>query len=181
MGRPLTAGEWAATLDDFEHSAFRLELQPAYRVDHESGLFARFMAGDRTPPLDDQASLDWFAKVRRHVAAGKRFERVRVFEDPPTDYQRWLRWVSRWNVEAGEHQRYMTRRKAYDVGLLPAAGDEDWWLFDSARLAVMRFGPDGRKVSSELVTDPERVVQACMWRDLAVHHSAPGDVRGQAA
>jgi hypothetical protein len=67
----------------------------------------------------------------------------------------------------------MSRQCAHEVGLLPQAGEDDWWLLDDDRLVVMRFSDDGRLVENELVTDPEQVAQACAWRELAVHHSAP--------
>jgi hypothetical protein len=98
-------------------------------------------------------------------------ERVRVQEDPPTDYQRFERWLDQWNIPAGEVMRYMTLQRAREAGLLPAAGVNDWWLLDSARLIVMRFDGSGCRIASELVTDPARVLQACQWRDLAVHYS----------
>jgi hypothetical protein len=108
-------------------------------------------------------------------------ERVRVHDDPPTPYQQWERWVGSWNIRAGETLRYMTRARAHEVGLLPAAGDVDWWLLDSNRLIAMRFDTQGRRVATELVRDPATVVQACAWRDLAVHHSTRDDARGEAA
>lgn len=67
--------------------------------------------------------------------------------------------------------RYLTDREARDIGLLPAAGDSDWWLLDSSRLVVMRFDSQGHRLQNELITDPAVVVKACYWRDLAVHHS----------
>lgn len=100
---------------------------------------------------------------------------------PPTDYQRWERWIGRWNVEAGEKMHYLTRAKAYEIGLLPAAGDVDWWLLDSSRLIMMWFDEVGHRISNELVTDPATVVQACAWRDLAVHCAAPDNARSAAA
>ena len=41
--------------------------------------------------------------------------------------------------------------------MLPAAGVEDWWLLDSARLIVMRFDREGHRIENELVTDPVTV------------------------
>lgn len=176
MGRLLSEAEWSEALGDFEHTKFRLELQPRYDEPGEAEAVERFLAGDRSLPRDPE-SLAWQASIAEAVARGKRIERVRIVEDPPTDYQRWLRWMSQANVEAGEIQRYMTRQRAHEVGLLPAAGNEDWWLLDSQRLIVMRFDDEHRRVENELITDPARVVQACAWRDLAVHHSTSDDLR----
>jgi Family of unknown function (DUF6879) len=181
VDRILTEDEAAEQLRSFEHTAFRLEQQRAYIVAVESEMFSRFLAGDLTPPTDTPAVREWFAQVGRQVDEGKRIERVRVQDEPQTPYQRWQRWFDRWNNEAGESIRYIARQRAQEIGLLPAAGDEDWWLFDSCRLMVMRYDDEGHLLETGLSTDPERVVQACAWRDLAVHHSTPAAAQGQAA
>lgn len=167
----LSDGEFLGTLLSFEHTAFRLELQRSYAEPNEAPQFAAFLRGDPQPGPDDPVLRDWYRSVAEHTAQGGRMERVRVQEDPPTDYQRFERWLDQWNIPAGEVMRYMTRDRAYEIGLLPAAGTADWWLLDSARLIVMRFDAAGHRTVNELITDPETVLQACMWRDLAVHHS----------
>lgn len=177
----LDDAKFSEVLLSFEHTAFRLELQRSYAVAHEAPQFAAFLRGDPQPGPDDPELRDWYKGVAGHVAQGGKVERVRVQEDPPTDYQRFERWLDQWNIEAGEVMRYMTRQRAHEVGLLPAAGDADWWLLDSARLIVMRFDDAGHRIASELVTDPEAVLQACKWRDLAVHHSVRHHLPGAAA
>lgn len=175
----LSEAEFGEVLLSFEHTAFRLELQRSYAEPHEAPQFAAFLRGNPQPGPDDPELRDWYKDVAEHAARGGRMERVRVHEDPPTDYQRFERWLDQWNIAAGEVMRYMTRKHAYEVGLLPAAGNADWWLIDSARLIVMRFDDAGHRIANELVTDPEAVLQACKWRDLAVHHSVqahPSDV-----
>lgn len=170
MGRLLSHDEWAAQLAGFEASAFRLELQPAY--DEPGDSVARYLAGDPQDPDDVPEFRAWAAQVRAITDSGRTISRVRVHDDPPNGYQRWERWAGRQTIAAGERIRYLSRSAALAVGLLPAAGPDDWWLLDEARLVVMRFGGD-RLVVSELVDDPERVAQACAWRDLAVRHSTP--------
>jgi hypothetical protein len=176
VGRFLADDELDTALWDFECTALRLELQPVYAVGEEP-LVQRYLAGDTTPP--DWHG--WWSRGAAATAAGKRIVRVRVFEEPPTDYQRWLRWVSRWNIDAGEEIRYMTRGCAHDVGLLPAAGPDDWWLYDSSRLMVLRFDASGRFLAAEIVTEPDRIEQACGWWDLAVQHSTPDTPQGEQA
>ena len=165
----LSDAEFWENLHDFQHSAFRLELQLDYREPGETDLADAWLSGEEVDPETDPGLAEWFRSVRTHVTAGRTVERVRVHEDPPTDYQRWERWLGRWNTAAGETLRYLTRARAYDIGLLPAAGEEDWWLYDDARLLVMRFA-EGRRVENEIITDHETVHQACEWRDLAVRH-----------
>lgn len=173
----LSDAEFGEALATFEHTAFRLELQRVYREPSETEILKRYQQGDREYHLEVPEFQAWWATLREHTAAGRRVERVRVQEEPPTWYQGWERWIGRWNTAAGEHTRYMTRAKAHEIGLLPAAGDQDWWLLDSNRIIVMTFDVEGHRLSSELVTNPTIVVQACAWRDLAVHHSDPATDR----
>jgi hypothetical protein len=176
MGRLfLTEDEVEEQLTNFEHTAFRLELQRAYREPVEEAWFARFLAGDPQSPDEQPEFQEWLARMAALTATGRRVERVRVHDDPPTPYQQWERWTGAWNIRAGETMRYLDRRRAHEIGLLPAAGDEDWWLYDSCRLLVYRFDAEGNRLENELITDPRRVVQAAVWRDLAVHH-APVEV-----
>jgi hypothetical protein len=168
----LSWDEWHQQFREFDHSAFRLELQTEYWVEHERAEVERFLAGDLTPRLQPETS-DWYQLIQRHRREGKSFGRIRVHDEPLTGYQQWLRWVSRWNVQAGEDQRYLTRAKAHEIGLLPAAGDVDWWLFDENRLVEMRFDTEHRMVSRWLTSDPDRIRQALAWRDLALPHAVP--------
>jgi hypothetical protein len=133
----------------------------------------RFLAGDPVDPDDVPEFVAWADQIRELTANGRRVERVRVHDDPPTPYQRWERWAARQTVAAGEVIRYMRRERAYEVGLLPAAGPDDWWLLDDERLVVMRFDQAGRLATSRLVDEAERVERARAWRDHAVRHSAP--------
>jgi hypothetical protein len=177
----LSETEFLDAVLSYEHTAFRLELQRSYDEPNEAPQFAAFLRGDPQPGPDDPDLKDWYERVAEHTARGARMERVRVQEDPPTDYQRFERWLDQWNIPAGEVMRYMTRQRAYEVGLLPAAGTDDWWLIDSAQLIVMRFDAEGHRIANELVTDPETVLQACKWRDLAVHYSVPAQLSDIAA
>jgi hypothetical protein len=179
--RLLTEDEWAQELRSFEHTAFRLEQQPAYWEPSEEATIRRFLAGDPEPPDQVPGLVAWFAQVAAQVAEGKQVGRVRINDVPPTGQQQWERWIDPWNRKAGEVIRYLDRPRAHEIGLLPAAGVDDWWLLDSCRLVVMRFDADGHRIENELVTDPARVVRACAWRDLAVHHSTSDQRRGQAA
>lgn len=179
--RLLTEEEFGQALRSFEHTAFRLELQDAYTEPCEAELFSAFVAGDPFPATNVPQLRDWYANVAARVREGKRVERVRVQQEPPTAYQRFERWLDQWNLRSGEIMRYLTRERANGVGLLPAAGDCDWWLLDSGRLITMRFDCEGHRIENELVTEPGIVLQACKWRDLAVHHSVQAHLTDVAA
>jgi hypothetical protein len=167
----LNEDEFGELLRAIEHDAFRLELQRQYAEPGETATVARFFAGDPEPPTEVPSLKAWFDQVAAQTATGKRIERVRVQEDPPTPYQQWERWIAKWNIEAGETIHYLTRDEALRIGLLPSAGNTDWWLVDGARLICMSFDDDGHRVLTELVEDPDAVAQASAWRDLALRHS----------
>jgi hypothetical protein len=179
QGRPLADEDFLAAVHDFEHTAFRLELQPAYAEPEEDALFAAFLRGDAGSAVSVPELREWYTRVKEHVSRGKQVVRVRVQQDPPTDYQRFERWLDQWNLQAGEIMRYLSEEKAHTIGLLPAAAGADWWLLDSSLLVVMHFDDAGHRTRNEIVTDPATVIKACKWRDLAVHHSIrvqPSDV-----
>lgn len=180
-GRPLTDEEFGAALSDFERSAFRLELQPAYFEDYETATVDAYLNGHPEEPSGVDWYAGWLGWVRERVAAGKTIERVRVYDVPLTPYQRWLHWAGGWNIGAGERIAYLSRPEARRIGLLPTVDGADWWLLDDQWLIVTRYHPDGRRRSAELTDDENAVRQACEWRDLAVHHSTPGVARSAAA
>lgn len=122
------------------------------------------MAGRREYPEHLDGYVDWLDHVHRLTAAGKRMERVRVQDDPPSDYHRYARWVGQWNTEAGEVIHYTTRDLATEAGLLPDAGADDWWLLDDERLLVMEFDDAGNMTARKLVTDDAALTRArTLW------------------
>jgi hypothetical protein len=156
--------EFADLFSSFANTAFRLETRDFYDDDSEHEPFRRFLAGE---PADDSWTADFCEAVRSRVAEGKRIERVRVVTEPHSDYVRWSLTVARLNVQAGEDIRYLPRAKAQELGL----PDEDYWLFDSRRAAVLRFDDADRLLGAELIEDPAEVVKRCHWRDMARHHA----------
>ncbi|MET9554822.1 DUF6879 family protein [Streptomyces sp. NPDC006645] len=114
------------------------------------------------PPRDNGP---WFVNVREQTATGKRIERVRLVDEPPTDGQRYLLATTPDNLAAGEDIRFMLRSDAVQHGL----PEFDFWLFDSRVLA--RFNWDDASRRMELSTTPEDVVRACQARDAAWHHA----------
>ncbi|WP_171164101.1 DUF6879 family protein [Streptomyces sp. I05A-00742] len=149
--------------DGFEHTAWRLETRTGYASDQAMPSYQEFL---RTGDTAGEVGHRWFDNVRRMVASGKRFERVRLVDNPPTTGQRYLLACGRTNVAAGEGIRCLWRDDAerYGVNL------SDFWLFDSRTVA--RFHFDGeRTVGMELVTEPTEVLRACQIRDAAWHYA----------
>lgn len=148
-----------------QRSAWRFEQQTSYWLGYERAQFERFLAGDPESPADNVDLKSWFDRVRSWVAQGRTVGRVRILEDPPTDYQRWMLWIDRWNRDAGETIQYLTRRAAERAGVIPQVGPDDWWLFDDQQLVLMHFDPQGRPARYVLVEDEsETIEQAIRWR-----------------
>ncbi|MEU4302959.1 DUF6879 family protein [Kitasatospora aureofaciens] len=150
--------------DGFEHTAWRLETRTGYLSDKQMPSYAEFL---RTGDTAGEVGHPWFETVRRMVDKGKRFERVRLVDSPPTEGQQYLLACARTNMAAGEDIRYMWRSEAEAVGL---GGLSDFWLFDSRTVA--RFHFDGeRTVGMELITEPVEVLRACQARDATWHYA----------
>jgi hypothetical protein len=170
VGERLTPEDFNNLFGRFQQEAFRLEVQPVYALDYEREAFDAFLRGESHPATDYDWYRPWLDQIRKATGQGRRVARVRVLAEPPTNYQRFELHMARWNIAAGETLRCMPRAKAAKAGL-PLA--DDWWLFDSRRVAVMRFDPDGTAHGGEIFDDPDTVSRYCTWRDLAVHHSTP--------
>lgn len=177
MTERLTPDDFANLFGRFTTEAFRLEVQPVYLVDYEREAYSDFLRGEPRPGDQYQWFADWLAQISSATSQGRIIRRVRVMDEPPTDYQRFEQWLLPYNLAAGETIHSITRGAAKAAGI-PITND--WWLFDSKRLAVMRFDPDGTPRGGHIVEDPETVAQHCVWRDLAVHHSALSPERATA-
>ncbi|GAB2926071.1 DUF6879 family protein [Streptomyces mayteni] len=151
--------------DGFTHTAWRLETRTGYASDQAMPSYQEFL---NTGDTAGEVGHPWFANVRRMIAAGKRFERVRLVDDPPTTGQRYLLACARTNVAAGEDIRLLWRCDAECLGL----NVSDFWLFDSRVLARFHFDGD-RTIGMELINDPVEVLRACQLRDAAWHHASP--------
>lgn len=169
MGEQLTGEDFNSLFRYFTRTAVRLEVQPVYAVTEERESVEEFLAGNPRPVTVFPYYAAWLEQIRRLTTEGKRVERVRVLDEPPTDYQRWEMWSGRFNTDAGEVIRYLPRSRAVEVGL-PVA--DDWWLFDSLRVARMRFSAEGQPLGGEIIADPEEVARHQSWWEIALRHSA---------
>ncbi|MEU2510582.1 DUF6879 family protein [Streptomyces syringium] len=156
--------EVAHLFAEFKHTAWRLETQRGYASDRESPKWNRWRAGES---LGYDPAHPWHANVRTQTEAGKRFERVRLVDDPPTEGQRFLLASGLGNVEAGEDIRNLSRAEAQRAGL----PDYDFWLFDSRTVVEFAFGSDGTTLGVRVREDAESVLRACQVRDAAWHYA----------
>ncbi|AXG80362.1 DUF6879 family protein [Streptomyces paludis] len=149
---------------DFEHTAWRLETRRGYASDRAVEKYARFVAGE---PLPDDSNRPWGTNIRVQTGLGKRVERVRVVDRPPTQGQLFLLAAAASNNAAGEDIRNMWRPRAEALAL----PTEDFWLFDSRRALLLHFDDEDEYLGSELIEDPAHIVRYCRFRDAAWHHA----------
>ncbi|MEU1408862.1 DUF6879 family protein [Streptomyces sp. NPDC005728] len=151
---------------EFRHTAWRLETRRGYASDRRSPKWARWQAGE---DITTEPANAWRENVVEQTAAGKRFERVRLVDDPPTDGQQFLLASAPGNVAAGEDIRNLTRAQAEQLRL----PDCDFWLFDSRLVARFAFDEDDTTLGVYVTEDPAEVLAACQARDAAWHHAVP--------
>jgi hypothetical protein len=153
----------------FSYSVFRLEVLQSYAAPVEDLDLAAFLDGKPRPSNPGRDK--WTATIAANRDAGKTQQRVHVVTEPLTDYMRYeLTWGYEPNAKAGE-----------DIRIIPVPGSRLWpplpksdfCLFDSSELFAMIYGPDGTWRGAEPVSDPHRIVEACRWRDAALHHAVP--------
>lgn len=165
--------EFGALFRCFAHSVFRLETLPIYRGQRNMDLLARFLAGQPRP--SEQVKLEWTAMISSSVQAGKAVQRVHVVRAPLSDYLRFeLTWGYEPNVVAGEDIRiiHISEGDPWPVDL----PQHDYWLFDSSELYTMHYDRDAVWLGAEHVTEPKKIVDACRWRDAALHYGTPWSV-----
>ncbi|MBF9066570.1 DUF6879 family protein [Streptacidiphilus fuscans] len=164
----ITDASWLDLFDTFERAALRLETQPSYLVDAEQEEYAQFLATGAVE--DEEPDRRWRRQMRAARDTGRQVARVRLIDEPPADYQRFLIACNRFNDEDGEDIRYLNYRRADELDL----PREDFWLFDDATLLRMRFDELGRPLDKELVdNDPAAAKQARDWLALAMKHATP--------
>ncbi|MFF4951560.1 DUF6879 family protein [Streptomyces chattanoogensis] len=150
-----------------EHTAWRLETRGRYASDESTETYAQFTRGE--PVMWDGLDAEWCANRREQSALGKRFERVRIVDNPPTTGQLYLLDNAKRNSAVGEDIRSLWRSDA-DHLRLPA---EDFWIFDSRLVARLNFDDNDNLVDVELVTEPADVLRYAQVRDAAWHHAVP--------
>ncbi|MBT2530030.1 hypothetical protein J7E91_32905 [Streptomyces sp. ISL-99] len=161
----LDGDEWRKFFDGFEREAFRFETQPKYTMPNEAASLASFLRGE---PKPHDHNSRWHGRVRAYVESGKRIGRVRVVQQPLTDYQRYqLSWGIPGNVAAGEAIRILD----LTVTELDLPTEQDWWMFDDARVVQLNYRPDGTQINREVVEgdlEPYRI-----WKRLALDAAIP--------
>ncbi|MFE0726757.1 DUF6879 family protein [Streptomyces antibioticus] len=169
--RTIDLDEFQSLFGKFEHTAWRLETRRRYASDEKNERWRQFVdTGSVGDDWADAPEVRWFRDtIRAQTEQGKRMERVRVVDQPATLGQRYLLSSAKGNIGFGEDIRNLWRADAGRLRL-PA---EDFWLFDSRLVALLRFDDADELTHVDLITEPAEVVRCCMVRDAAWHHAVP--------
>lgn len=162
--------EFDGLFTKFEHVTWRLETRRRYASDEATETYAQFTRGE--PVNWEGADAEWCAERREQVALGKRFERVRIVDDPAAPGQRYLLDNARRNSALGEDIRILRRSDAERLRL----PEEDFWILDSRTVALLNFDEDDDFVDVELITEPAAVNRYVQVRDAASHYAVPYEV-----
>ncbi|MGQ4402543.1 DUF6879 family protein [Streptomyces hayashii] len=164
----VTAEEFGRMFTTLKHSAWRLETRHRYAWDEQQPQYAQFLAEGR---VDWDLTDPWCQGRREQSHLGKRFERVRILDEPPTIGQRYLLDNARRNEAVGETIRVLARSRAEELGL----PREDFWIFDSRVVALLHFSEDDEMGDIELITNPVDVLRYAQAREAAWHFAVPYD------
>lgn len=146
-----------AYTDRFDRDALRVETLTRYDVPSDGGDFARYLAGEAQPAT--AVVEPWRTWIRAQVARGATVRRLRILHAPPGDYLRYeCEWGYVLNVAAGEDIRILDL-----TGRPRLAGivDTELWMLDETRIALMRYGEDGRFLHADTVEGE----QANRWQE----------------
>ncbi|WP_157407307.1 DUF6879 family protein [Actinomadura atramentaria] len=116
--------DFKTLLNAAKRSVIRFETRDAYDVSKASGYERWRQTGDLS---EHRWTADFPDMVRKAVARGVSWRRVRIISRPASEYMRWEHAVTAKNVELGEEIRWLWRDLAADL-LIPAA---DCWVFDN--------------------------------------------------
>ncbi|MDT0347629.1 DUF6879 family protein [Streptomyces litchfieldiae] len=139
----LVGDEWNDCFDSMKREAWRLETLPVSTMPQEADSFARFLSGEKSP--DDHNSA-WIKDIRTWRAEGKYVGRVHVVTRPLSDYLRFeFEYYYRHHARVGEDVRILDLTDRENPGL----PDQDFWMFDEAKVVLMHYRPDGTQISRE--------------------------------
>ncbi|WP_405653959.1 DUF6879 family protein [Streptomyces sp. NBC_00019] len=164
----ISFAEFGGMFSTLKHSAWRLETRRRYAEDEVTDTYRQFAAGE---PVAWDLEDAWCTNRREQSALGKRFERVRILDEPPTPGQQYLLDNARRNTAVGEDIRVLARGEAEELQL----PREDFWLFDARVVALLYFNDADEMTGVELITDPVEVLRYVQAREAAWHHAVPYD------
>jgi Family of unknown function (DUF6879) len=144
-----------ACFSGYRVSAIRLETLPAYTVRGEAGFIQAWR--DRKPrPERSVRNDEYLREVAADVLAGRERHRIRVVDEPLSEYIRWELAGLAENAVAGEETRIAVRAGGSEKAARDLAGISDFWFFDQGtedeRAVLLYYDGNGEFESAYLAT-----------------------------
>lgn len=163
----LTEDDFSRLVQDFRHTAFRLETLPVYDVPEERCLFSSYLAGDLKAPAEDE----WVEFVKQATLQRKRISRVHLLPQKLTPYLRFeIEWGYVHSAQVGEDIHLVLSSTA--ISDLDRA-DGDFWLFDDDTAIVLDYTPGGAFQCARRVVGREHLDRLRATRDRVMKNALP--------
>ncbi len=164
----MNSEDFSALFDSFRHRVVRFEALPAYSVGGAEAERIQAFRDGRPRPERSVRTSPWLARIATSTLEGKSWSRVRVVDNPLSEYQR-FQLSSYVESQAVGEQITITPR-----GAMPDHGP-DFWLFDDgfpgACAVLMHYHDDGRLDRRELVVDPGMIAAMAGVLRIAENHA----------
>lgn len=156
-------------------TAFRLEQRGSYDVGGDEAARLAAFREHRPRPERSVRTNPWLARIARTTAAGARWRRLRVLDEPLTEYQRYQVFGGTYveSQTAGDETLIVSRRLAapwlrYEGGQRTI---DDFWVLDQGRptelVVALDYTGDGRFAGNRVVGDPaERATMLAVATEL---------------
>ncbi|QFG22866.1 DUF6879 family protein [Actinomadura sp. WMMB 499] len=143
----LSEAELEALFDDFKDETFRMETLDRYAVSSENERLNRYLSGE---PLEiEPATREWLEFMAEEISSGKRWYKVHILRSPISEYLRFeCEWGYAVSSQYGQEVFILDEAEHARPEGVP---DEDFWLFDDGKVALLRYDDGGRFLGAELV------------------------------
>ncbi|MGW6195380.1 DUF6879 family protein [Kribbella sp. NPDC055110] len=153
--------------DEFTEEAFRVETLPGYNVGQDAERLTQYASGAYLP----EQPIPGVSFVADLVRRGRRTTLVRLVGEPLTVDQRLsIDWVYPHHAAAGRDISIL-RSNAEVADLAASVGD--FWLFDNAVVAVMRYLPGGEFDRADVIDADDEVAKYVALRNQYVDAATP--------
>lgn len=139
-------------LNNFKHSALRIETLPVYKIPGEWEEYLRYVNG--VPEFSFEKN-EWIKKIEKVTSNGGAMKRIRVV---PNDINTYLKFEAETgyvpNFAAGEQILTLSSEKYNSLVEDDLKGD--YWIFDETEVLKLNYDTNGKFNGSTLIVEKEK-------------------------
>jgi len=148
---------------------FRLETLPQYTVTSDGDDYYRWLAGAQEPTWSRKQP--WLNTLRRERDNGQISQRIRIFSEEVTDYERYsAAFGYRFNGQFEDIRVLHRGEHTIPPGLIEA----DFWIINDTTVITMHYDTDGTFLNAD-VTSADYLADYLHTRDIAWSTAEPFD------